>query len=254
MRNLYSTRERIKMRILKPPFLEQSKSATAIIYLLKAYTYPYDMDTYPFAIDITKLGFYSSLEKAGEVMRMCIQDEHDKLDGCSIIHSFSIRMIEFDSLKSDTFLGEYVYDENLQCCGNIAPFDDPFHGKDSAENRYRPGDIVEFILHGHQLQLQVGIILNQPPTREWVQEAQERVKRRIFDLVPEDQGRCKPNDFSFIDQSDNTYFVALQGNLSDHEHLSQCDLFPPRFAIPVATRDALLEKYHFFKAGKEPFF
>ena len=186
------------------------------IYELSPFLYNYRASLYPIEITTLNLGRFTILKKAKAAMLAFIIGGPNKR--YELIHSFVVRESGVVLPLPGSHYEIRVYDEQGDLYGMRKCDWQPYTGKELASNRFKLKDLVEFIIGDH---LHVGIIAGLPLSIDKV----SRIKSRIR---------------SVCDQSDNTYAVLY--GLEYHDHLSECQLFKPRFNIAEETRQKLLDR------------
>ena len=102
-----------------------------------------------------------------------------------------------------------IFDRNGKLLGEYDDYKtNCFPGRKSEKCRFQPGDIVQF----ESFNLLMGVVLEQPPSPEFVARVGGRKKR--------------------IDEMDDSYHVLLSQKGKDHEHLHECCMFEPDAPIP----------------------
>src|SRR5208283_4518753 len=117
--------------------------AALTIHDLKIRTYDPASRKYPVEISSTRLGRYSRLERAEQVMGESIaSSESRNTYQYKKIHSFSVTTFRIDVPDCESFVERRVYDEHGNLYGIEKNDDEPFLGKDPVECRFEKKEIV----------------------------------------------------------------------------------------------------------------
>jgi len=207
-----------------------------VIYELTVTTYPSDEADYPVDTSEMNLGMYSSLNKAEAKMRSMIVPDRTAgdqvLSDSERIHHFIIQEIGLDLPHDDSLYDKRVYDDKGNLYGMCKPYWEPFLGKKPEDCTFKKRELVECAIYG---QLRIGVITLLPITPEFARRVRNELKG--MGAAP--------------DQTDNTYNVDFGYEERDHEHLSECDIFKPRFTITHETRSGLLSAYKYLRRATE---
>jgi len=102
-----------------------------------------------------------------------------------------------------------IFDRNGVLRGSYDDYKtDCFPGRESADCRFQPGDIVQF----GSYKLYLGVVLNQPPNKAFVARV--------------------GGETGLIDEMDDSYYLLVGQKGKDHEHLHECCMFEPDAPVP----------------------
>lgn len=102
-----------------------------------------------------------------------------------------------------------------------------WRGRAPARCRWRPGDIVAALSHGHY---RIGIVLERPWAPAWVRR------------------HCRPG----LTRDDDVYLVGFASGPPDHDHLREGNLFSPLTRVSKALEQRLQARYRSHRAGDPP--
>ncbi len=207
-----------------------------------AYCLQEEADQYPANMSKEKLGKYSTLDKAVSAIESLVTMEDPVNLACTTrIHSFSVAEIALDvGPKECGTRNIRIYDSRGILCGMDSSFaDGPFAGRRASECRFQVGDFVEFISGRNKLEIVIIVHLPRSPGK--VGQINDKYKSMIKKHLGMKM-KADTTPYTVCDQSDNVYLIVFDGGDSTHDHLPECHLFKPRFAIPEVTRKHLQER------------